>query len=180
MRILFISDIHGITDNLEYLDNDIKDQNIDKIVCLGDLYYAGPTYGKEHNIDSSSILEFLNKYSDILICMKGNCDSLVDVKASDFPICDGISLIRVDDLDIYITHGNEYSYDKNRKINRSGVLVYGHEHIPSIKKDDNMTYICVGSISLPRGGFPPTYAIYDNKIITIYDINNTIIDKVEL
>lgn len=178
MKILFISDIHGIIDNLNIIEEKIKKENIDKLVCLGDLYYAGPSYNNSHQVDSSRVLNFLMKYQNILICMMGNCDSLVDVKASDFPINSGISLINTDELDIYITHGNEYNYEKSRKLNRKGILIYGHEHIPYIKKKENMVYVNVGSISLPRNNNKATYAIYDNKKITIYDIDNNIIDSI--
>lgn len=179
MKILFISDIHGITTNLNYIENKIKESNFDKIVCLGDLYYAGPTYSENHVVDSKKVHEFLTEYQDKLICMRGNCDSAVDIKASDFPINDGIALINTDNLDIYITHGNEYNSEKDRKFNREGILVYGHEHKPYIKKKNKMIYINVGSISLPRNDIA-TYAIYENKKFVIYDINNNIIDSIKL
>jgi len=86
--------------------------------------------------------------------MRGNCDANVDIKSSDFPISDG--------LDIYITHGNEYSYDKDSKFNRKGILIYGHEHIPLIRIKNEMIYVNTGSISLPRNDIA-TYAIYENK-----------------
>lgn len=180
MKILFISDIHGITDNLSIIERTIQKENIDKLVCLGDLYYAGPSYNNHHQIDSRGVLNFLMNYQDKLICMMGNCDSSVDIKASDFPINSGISLIHTDGLDIYITHGNEYNYEKNRKLKSKGILVYGHEHIPYIKKKESMVYVNVGSISLPRNNNEATYAIYNNKKITIYDIDDNIIDSVNL
>ncbi len=180
MKMLFISDIHGIPDNLDIIENKLENEKIDKLVCLGDLYYAGPSYDNKYKIESRKVLEFLTKHQDMLICMMGNCDSSVDIKASDFPICSGISLINTDGLNIYITHGNEYSFEKNRKFNHKGILIYGHEHIPFIKKTENMTYINVGSISLPKKNYPPTYAIYENKVITIYDVNDNIIESINL
>ena len=102
MKIIFISDIHGLTNNLNVIDKVMEEDNIDMLVCLGDLYYTGPTYNNKYNINSSEVLEFLTKYQSKLICMMGNCDSSVDIKASDFPICEGISLINTDGLDIYI------------------------------------------------------------------------------
>ncbi len=180
MKILFISDIHGITTNLKVLDKKLQTENFDKLVCLGDLYYAGPSYNNKYEINSKGVFDFLTKYQDKLICMMGNCDSSVDIKASDFPIISGISLIHTDGLDIYITHGNEYSFEKNRKFNRKGILVYGHEHIPFIKKKGDMIYINVGSISLPKNDFNCTYAIYEHKKITIYDINDNIVDSINL
>ncbi|MEG0022119.1 MAG: phosphodiesterase [Bacilli bacterium] len=176
MKILFISDIHGISRNLKFIENVIKKQKIDKLVCLGDLYYAGPSYDNKYTVNSKEVHTFLTKYQEILICMKGNCDSSVDIKSSDFPINDGISLINTDGLDIYITHGNEYSYEKDRKFNRKGILVYGHEHIPSIKTKNNMVFINTGSISLPKNNIE-SYVIYENKKFVVYDINNNIIDE---
>ena len=116
----------------------------------------------------------------MLICMRGNCDSDVDVKVSDFPICNNLSSIFVDEINIYITHCNEYNSKKNNKFNSKGVLVYGHEHVPYIYKKDNMVYICVGSISLPRENSNASYMIYENKKFTLYDVNNEIIDSIIL
>lgn len=173
MKILFFSDIHGIKSNLYKLEEVINNLDFDKIVVLGDLYYNG--YDKNPEFDNQFVYEFLIKYQDKLIVTKGNCDLDVDVKTSDFPIVN-LGLIN-DGIDIYITHGNEYSYDKNRKFNRKGILVYGHEHIPYIRKKDEMVYICVGSISLPRNEVGPTYMIYEDKKFVIYDIDNNIVDE---
>lgn len=180
MKILFFSDIHGITNNLSIIEEKMVSENIDKLVCLGDLYYAGPNYDNMYRNNSKGVFDFLMKYRKKLICMMGNCDSYVDVKASDFPINNGISLINVDGFDIYITHGHEYNFEKREKFNHKGVLVYGHKHVPYIKKNEDMIYVCVGSISLPRDGSLSSYAIYDNSIITIYDIDGNIIDSVKL
>ena len=180
MKVLFISDIHGITNNLKVIEKLDSKEQFDKIVVLGDLYYAGPNYDKKYEVDSSKVLDFLMKYNDKIIGVRGNCDSDVDIKATDFPICDKLTLICTDGLDIYCTHGNEYNKEKNRKFNRKGILVYGHEHIPYILKDNDMIYINVGSISLPKNGFKPTYLIYDNHKFTIYTIDNEIIDFINI
>lgn len=180
MKLLFISDIHGITNNLEYITSLDSKENFDKVVVLGDLYYAGFTYDNEFEVNSLIVKDFLMNFKDRLICMRGNCDSDVDVKSSDFPICSNLSLLYVDSLDIYLSHGDEYSKYKNRKFDRKGVLVYGHEHIPYIEEIDDMVYICVGSISLPRSGSRPSYMIYENGKFIIYDIDREIVDFIEV
>ena len=178
MKILFISDIHGIDANLKRIEDTIEKEKIDKLVVLGDLYYAGPTYNQKYKLNSNGVKNILTKYAGKIICLKGNCDSDVDIKISDFPICNNLALICIDGIDIYLTHGNEYSFEKNRKFNRKGVLVYGHEHIPYIKKNKDMIYINVGSISLPRENNKPTYMIYENKEFTIYDIDGNVFDRI--
>lgn len=180
MKILFISDIHGIDINLRKIESIVDNEKINKLVVLGDLYYAGPLYNKKYDVNSNNVKDILTKYSDKIICLRGNCDSDVDVKVSDFPICNNLSLICIDGLDIYLTHGNEYNLEKNKKFNRNGILVYGHEHIPYIKKKGDMLYINVGSISLPRDNNKSTYMIYENRKFTIYDIEGNIFDSIEL
>lgn len=180
MKVLFISDIHGITNNLGYIRTLDSKENFDKVVVLGDLYYAGPMYDNKFEVDSLKVKDFLMNFKGRLICMRGNCDSDVDVKSSLFPICSNLSLLYVDGLDIYLSHGDEYSKYKNRKFDRKGVLVYGHEHIPYIEEIDGMIYICVGSISLPRGGSEPSYMIYEDRKFTIYSINGEVTQFIEV
>ena len=178
MKILFISDIHGITENLRVIEKLEKLEKFDKIICLGDLYYAGPTFDKSKEVSSRNVLDFLMKYNSKMIAVRGNCDSDVDVKATDFPILNNLGLIMVDGNDLYFTHGNEYSIENNRKFNRKVVLIYGHEHRPFIEKQDDMVYINVGSISVPKSDVGCTYGIYENNEFTIYDINHRIINSI--
>ena len=64
MKIMFISDIHGIATNLNVIEKKIKNEKIDKLVCLGDLYYAGPSYDNKYKINSKKVFEFLTKHQD--------------------------------------------------------------------------------------------------------------------
>lgn len=159
MRIIFISDIHGKSQNLNHIEQIIK-QN-DMLVILGDLY--------SRDIDENDkIDEFIEKYKPILI--KGNCDSYNSMFEQQDP-----KKIKIDNLDIYLTHGNKFNY-YNTDIN--GVLVYGHEHIPYIRQKNDSYYICVGSISYPRNDLKETYMIYDNHTFTIYNLNDEEIDHI--
>ena len=180
MKILFISDIHGITQNLDYIRQLDEREKFDKVIILGDLYYADSNYSQIFEVNRLKVRDFLMNFKDRIICLKGNCDSDMDIKTTDFPISSNLALICVDGLDIYLTHGNEYNKDCNSKFDRKGILVYGHEHFPYIEKIDDMIYICVGSLSLPRYGSKPSYMIYENKSFTIYSIDGEVIDKTEV
>ena len=179
MKILFISDIHGITKNLPKLKKIIEKNNFDKIVNLGDMYHCGLSIKGMIEVDPNAVKDFLTSYQPKLLTIRGNCDALVDIEKSDFPICDDFVLINVDNINLYCTHGHIYNINKNSKFKNRDVLIYGHFHIPYIKKVDNITYVCVGSISLPRDNYGPTYAIYENRKITIYSLmdNEVIIES---
>ena len=179
MKILFLSDIHGIPDNLDHLRKLDEKEKFDKIVLLGDLYYTGPSYNSDKVIDSKKVLEFLNSYKYKIIAVRGNCDSDVDIKASDFMFLDDLCLLSIDGLDIYCTHGNKYNRYKCDKINKDSILIYGHEHYPYIIKESGCIFINVGSISLPRNDSECSYGIYKDKTFTIYDIHDVIVDYIE-
>ena len=65
-------------------------------------------------------------------------------------------------------------------LDKGDILIYGHEHIPYIKEKDGKVFINVGSISLPRQNNNPTYAIYNNKEVIIYDIYDNIVDSIKI
>lgn len=86
MKIMFISDIHGIKTNLKLIEEEYKKLKCDKLVVLGDLYYIGPRNKMNEDYDIQSVIDFLNSHKEEIICIKGNCDADVDQVVSDFPI----------------------------------------------------------------------------------------------
>jgi putative phosphoesterase len=173
MIILFIADIHGITTNLGIINT----INFDKLVVLGDLYI--PSYYRDYpGVDNEMVKNILTKYKDKLVCMRGNND--YNITDSLFKIIDGLYEIDIDNNKFYLNHGDQDNYHRESLSDKKGVLVYGHEHIPYIKKINDMIYINVGSISLPRQGYPATYGIYQDHKFSIYDINNKLIQEVDI
>lgn len=74
MRIAFISDIHGNFTALQAVLADIKLQNVDQIVCLGDVVTLGP--------QPKEVLNKLNELNCVVI--KGNHDAaLIDPEDSE-------------------------------------------------------------------------------------------------
>ena len=67
MRIAFISDIHGNFTALQAVLVDIKSQNIDQIICLGDVVTLGP--------QPREVLNTLRALNCVLV--KGNHDAAV-------------------------------------------------------------------------------------------------------
>lgn len=68
MKIAVISDIHANWQALESVLNDIKVQNCDKILCLGDLAMAGP--------EPSKVIDFVKEQKDWTI-IQGNTDKMI-------------------------------------------------------------------------------------------------------
>ena len=174
MKMIFFSDIHGRTTYLEKLGDIIVNGNFDKIIVLGDIF------DYFFNEESKKVEEFLKQYQEKLIIMRGNCDYLDHIEKSSLTFTYDIAMITVDKVDIYLTHGNKYHKDNN-SIFMNGVMVYGHEHIPYIIKEEDIVYLNTGSISLPRNEKGPTYTVYENRCFIIYSIlNGKVIDSISL
>lgn len=175
MKILFISDIHGIKTNLPKIKERFEMLKCDKLVVLGDLYYIGPKNKMVEGYDINYVREFLESFKDKLICIKGNCDSEVDIMISNFPIVNELGLISTISEDLYITHG--HIYNESNWQNTNSVLIYGHLHTPFIKEIETNIYINPGSISLPKTEIGPTYLYYNEEEFIIYDMNDQEIAK---
>ena len=175
MKILFISDIHGIKTNLPKIRERFNQLECDKLVVLGDLYYIGPRNTMIDGYDINYVKEFLGSFKEKLICIKGNCDSEVDKMVSKFPIVSELGLISTINEDLYLTHG--HIYNESNWTKTASYLIYGHLHIPFIKEIETNTYINPGSISLPKSDIGPTYLYYNEEEFIIYDMNDNIVAK---
>ena len=175
MKIMFLSDIHGIKTNLSYVQEQFEKEHCDKLVVLGDLFYIGPRNELKEGYDIKAVVEFLNSYKDKIICIKGNCDSEVDQYVCSFPLVSPLGVIEVDGKELYITHGHIYNGENWEY--KNSILIYGHQHIPYIIEKDTNLFINPGSISLPKENNNPSYMIYENNTFTIYDICGNIITQ---
>ena len=175
MKVMFISDIHGMKTNLGVVKEQFEKRNCDKLVILGDLFYIGPRNKMGEDYDIPAVLDFLNSMKDKIICIQGNCDSDVDGKVCEFPIVKELGMLSVNGKDIYLTHGHIYNEDKWKYENT--ILMYGHFHLPFIKEKDSNIFMSPGSISLPKGEEAASYMILEENKFTIYDIFGNVITE---
>lgn len=189
MKIAAISDIHGNIYALMKALEDIDEQKVDKIICLGDLVGYGP--------HPNEVIALIRRRE--IPCIKGNYDASVvdgdftyirDNFINSFALPWSINEVRISNkyfldslptelkyningVNIIFTHGspvaiNDYLFEeadntKNIMNNlEEDVLVCAHTHIPSLKKFDDKIFINVGSVGKPKIGKPtPTYSIIE-------------------
>jgi len=177
MKLMFISDIHGKKTNLSLIRDKFKELKCDKLVVLGDVFYNSSFDNTDY--DPDLVEKFLKEFKGNLICTRGNCDNYRDiVLLNEITNAKELDVIKTINNDIYITHGHIYNDSNWNKVN--SILIFGHLHIPFIKKIESNYYINPGSISIPRGSNNATYLVYDEEKFTIYDIYSNIIEEVEL
>ena len=57
--------------------------------------------------------------------------------------------------------------DKLPEMPAGSLFLYGHTHLLSIEKRGEITCLNPGSVSIPKGGNPKSYALYDSGKLTI-------------
>ena len=171
MRYLIISDIHGSFDAIKKIENIINENEIDKIICLGDVLYHGPRNDLPKDYSPKKVVIALKKYLEKIIFIKGNCDAEVDemVLERKFSKRKKINLFK---KDFILTHGHHLSrFDIDETIKKGTIVLYGHYHVFDISIIDGVTYVNIGSTSIPKDGIPQ-YAIMDEKRIIVYNLDN--------
>lgn len=191
MKIAAISDIHGNIYSLMKVLEDIDEQKVDLVVCLGDLVGYGP-----HPNEVIALI----KRRDIP-CIKGNYDVSVvdggftfirDTSINSFSLPWAVEEVRasnkyylsqlptkldydINGVKVIFTHGspykiNEYLFEDGENTKKlmeeisEDVLICAHTHIPSYKKFGNKVFINVGSVGKPKIGRPnATYALIEIK-----------------
>ena len=86
----------------------------------------------------------------------------------EFPILSDSAGLYADGIYLFLTHGHLFYENHLPPLHPGDVLVHGHTHIPTLKQlPGGITVFNPGSISLPKGGNPPTFGIYEDRTFTI-------------
>jgi len=173
MKLLIASDIHGDALCCEKMLEAPKKHGVQKIVILGDILYHGPRNDLPENYAPKDVISQLNAVSDKLICVRGNCDTEVDQMVLNFPILSttGIIYDGEKDLTLHLSHGHLYSPDNLPPISGHSVFLYGHTHLVGFSEKNGVVCLNPGSVSLPKGGNPKTYAVYSCGEFSIFTLD---------
>lgn len=172
MKYLIVSDIHGSLPALENVLRIYEAQHCDMLCILGDILNYGPRNGLPDGLNPKAIAERLNALADRVIAIRGNCDSEVDQMLLDFPIMSDYALLVDEGKRLFLTHGHVYN-ENNLPKGRHDFFFYGHTHLWKLEKQADTVVCNTGSITFPKGGNVPTFAIYENGHVTVYQTDGT-------
>lgn len=161
MKLMFASDIHGSLSATRQVVEAFEHSTAQWLVLVGDLLYHGPRNALPDAYQPAEVAELLNRYSDSIIAVRGNCDSEVDQMLLNFPITAPWQQILLENTRLFVTHGHIYNPDKLPPLRRDDVLVYGHTHIPQAERVGDVVCFNPGSVSLPKGGFAASYGLLE-------------------
>lgn len=178
MKILFASDLHGSVYYGKKLEEVYKREKATQLILLGDLLYHGARNPLPKDYSPKELVSVLNGFEDV-IAIRGNCDSEVDQMVLDFEILSQ-TLVVVDGLKLFLTHGHKYNESNLPKIKSSDVLIHGHTHIPLAKKTESCFVFNPGSLTMPKGGYESSYGVYENKEFTVKALDGAEIMKIKI
>ena len=171
-RFMIASDLHGDAECVRRLLDAYRESGAERLILLGDLLYHGPRNDLPEGYAPKQVIELLNSVGDELLCVRGNCDTEVDAMVLDFPILADYAYISVDDLRIFATHGHKFNLDALPPLKKGDILLHGHTHVSgAVSFGDDNYYINPGSVSIPKGGTPKGYIVYDNRCFDFYTLD---------
>lgn len=171
MKYLLISDVHGCYSAIEKIEKIINSNHFDKIISLGDILYHGPRNNLPNEYNPKKVIEIINKYHDKFIFIQGNCDAEVDSMVLNCKFYKK-KIIKINNKKIYFTHGHHLSkYQVDNSIEKGSIVIYGHYHIFDITEVNGVTYINVGSTSIPKDNIKQ-YAIIEDGVIKVFNLDN--------
>ena len=171
MRILFLSDIHGVPSTLERALASADALGYDRIALLGDLLYHGPRNGVPSFYDPEKVAKILNGLKDKIVAVRGNCDAEVDQLLFDFPMMADYALMDAGSETFFLTHGHLWNEHRLPPVGLGTVLAHGHTHVPELKRlECGLSIFNPGSISLPKGGSACSFGYFDGESLRHYTI----------
>ena len=176
MKIFIASDIHGSARWCDALLQIFHREKADKLVLLGDLLYHGPRNDLPSTYAPKAVIELLNSHREDVLSVRGNCDTEVDQMVLTFPILADYSVLYLDGLTVFATHGHRFGKDTPPPLRRGDILLCGHTHVPVCEEfGDGFFYINPGSVSLPKENSPRTYMVYESRCFTLKTFDGEVI-----
>ena len=184
MKMLFASDIHGSAFFCRQLLDIYRKSGAARLVLLGDILYHGPRNDLPREYAPREVISMLNPLKDQIYAVRGNCDTAVDQMVLQFPILADYALLSIEGKTLYATHGHVFNQDSLPPMQDGDILIHGHTHLLKAEKMETdfgtVAILNPGSVSIPKGGNPNTYAILENGIFTIKTLDGEIVREMKL
>ena len=169
MKLLIASDLHGSEYYTRLLLERHAHERADRLILLGDLLYHGPRNDLPRDYDTKKTTALLNAQEKKPLCVRGNCDGEVDQMVLDFPILADFAAVMSGERLLYLTHGHHLE-DAAENVAPGDVILYGHTHVPDFTLRDGVYFINPGSVSIPKGGSPHSYILFDDGVFRWKDV----------
>ncbi len=180
MKLMFASDIHGSAYYCRKMLEAYQAEEAGRLILLGDILYHGPRNDLPKEYAPKEVIAMLNPMKNDICAVRGNCEAEVDQMVLDFPVMADYALILYGKRNLYATHGHIYNENNLPPLKNGDILIHGHTHVLKAEKREDYTLLNPGSVSIPKEGNPPSYAILEDGLFTIKGFDGTIIKELQL
>ena len=180
MKLMFASDIHGSAYYCRKMVEAYQAEKAVRLILLGDILYHGPRNDLPKDYAPKEVIAMLNPMKNDICAVRGNCEAEVDQMVLDLPVMADYCVILEGNRTIYATHGHVYNEGHLPPLKEGDILIHGHTHVLRAEKKEHYTILNPGSVSIPKEGNPPSYAILENGDFRIKGFDGQVIKKLEL
>ncbi len=176
MKWFIASDIHGSEYYCRKMLDAFHAEQADKMLLLGDILYHGPRNDLPKDYNPKSVISMLNAKKELILCVRGNCDTEVDQMVLEFPVLADYCILHDSGITVYATHGHVYNEENLPPLSKGDYLLHGHTHVP--KHAVRESYVCLnpGSVSIPKENSHHGYMLWENGVFTWKDLGRNIIN----
>ena len=188
MKYMFASDIHGSAYYCRKMLDAFEKSGAERLILLGDILYHGPRNDLPREYAPKEVIAMLNEKRDRIYAVRGNCDTEVDQMVLQFPILADYALLVLNGITFYATHGHVYHQDQIPPMMDGDVLVHGHTHLLKAERAEcvdgdrtvSVTVLNPGSVSIPKGGNPATYALLKDRTFSVRTFEGETVKEIRL
>ena len=167
-RTLFFSDSHGVCAAMRALRARIEADSPDLVCFLGDALYHGPRNGVPVDYDTKCSADEFNAIAARIVAVRGNCDAEIDQLMLSFPLLGTYATVMAGGVRLFLSHGHIWGPGVQLPpLPNGSVVATGHTHVPTVERVDGIWCFNPGSISIPKGGSEPSYAILDGRELSL-------------
>lgn len=180
MKLMIASDIHGSAYYCRRLMEAWRWEQAQRMLLLGDILYHGPRNDLPRDYAPKEVISLLNEKKNEIYAVRGNCEAEVDQMVLRFPVLADYCLLPLRTKMIYATHGHIYNEKNLPPMNAGDILLCGHTHVPRAEQHEGYILLNPGSVSLPKEGSSPGYAVLENGWFIVKDFEGQIQKKLKL
>ena len=180
MKYMIASDIHGSAYYCRKMLDSFAREDADRLILLGDILYHGPRNDLPRDYAPKVVIALLNEKKDMLLCVRGNCDTEVDQMVLEFPILADYAVLDLGKKMLFLTHGHHFGEKTPPPMREGDILMNGHTHVPKCVEYESYIYMNPGSVSIPKEGSAHGYMTLENGVFLWKDLDGSEISRYEL
>ena len=180
MKYMFASDVHGSAYYCRKMLEAFELEKADRLVLLGDLLYHGPRNDLPKEYAPKEVISMLNGMKNKIYAVRGNCEAEVDQMVLEFPVMADYCILAIDGKTLYATHGHVYNTSNLPPMQDGDVLVHGHTHVLKAEQMEGYIWLNPGSVSIPKEGNPPTYAVLEDGVFRIKELDGNVVKSIRI